>query len=96
MKSKGYDKHDMEVYIKYLIGYCTMQNCYDASKENDAEEWVKADKAMACLRESFSPTARTICKYILGLWQKDLTLSSKLQKSTTVPVLVCLEKGKST
>ena len=54
----------LETYIEDLIDYCIMQNWYDTSKETD--------KAMACLRASLSPAARTVYKYSLGLSDADL------------------------
>ena len=44
-----------------------MQNWYDTSKETDEAKWTKPDKAMACLRASLSPAARTVYKYSPGL-----------------------------
>ena len=52
---------------RILIDYCIMQNWYDTSKETDEAEWTKPDKAMACLRASLSPAARTVYKYSLDL-----------------------------
>lgn len=57
----------MEVYIEDLIDYSTMNNWHDASKETEEEKWIKADKAMACLRASLPPVVRTVYKYSLGL-----------------------------
>ena len=60
-KRTGHDKRDMEMYEEDLIDYCTLNSWYDPSK------WVKADKAIACLRASLTPSARTVFKYSLGL-----------------------------
>lgn len=70
-KTKGDEKNDMEVYIEDLIDYCTMNNWYDASKDTEEERWIKADKAMACLRASLPPAVRTVYKYSLGLSEID-------------------------
>ena len=51
--------------LEDLIDYCIIQNWYDTSKEIDETNWTKPDKAMACLRASLSPAARTMYKYIL-------------------------------
>ena len=48
-----------------------MQTWYDESKEGDAAKWTKPAKAMACLRASLPPAARTIYKYSLGLSDDD-------------------------
>lgn len=61
----------MEVYIEDLIDYCAMNNWYDASKDTEEERWIKADKAMACLRASLPPAVRTVYKYSLGLSEID-------------------------
>ena len=66
-KSTGDDKRDMEIYEEDLRDYCTRNNWYDPSKQSEAEKWVKADKAIACLRSSLTPSARTVFKYSLGL-----------------------------
>ena len=58
--------------LEDLIDYCLMQNWYDTSKETDETSWTKPDKAMACLRASLSPAARTVYKYSLGLSEADL------------------------
>ena len=71
-KTTGDEKHDLETYIEDLIDYCIMQNWYDTSKETDEAKWTKPDKAMACLRASLSPAARTVYKYSLGLSETDL------------------------
>ena len=71
LKTTGDDKHDMEVYIEDLVDYCVMHNWYDPAKESDAEKWTKPDKAMACLRASLSPAARSIYKYSLGLSEEN-------------------------
>ena len=71
-KTTGDEKHDLETYIEDLIDYCIMQNWYDTSKETDEAKWTKPDKAMACLRASLSPAARTVYKYSLGLSEADL------------------------
>ena len=71
LKTTGDDKHDMEVYIEDLVDYCVMHNWYDPAKESDAEKWTKPDKAMACLRASVSPAARSIYKYSLGLSEEN-------------------------
>ena len=71
-KTTGDEKHDLETYIEDLIDYCMMQNWYDTSKETDEAKWTKPDKAMACLRASLSPAARTVYKYSLGLSDADL------------------------
>ena len=71
LKTTGDDKHDMEVYIEDLVDYCVMHNWYDPAKESAEEKWTKPDKAMACLRASLSPAARTIYKYSLGLTEED-------------------------
>lgn len=71
LKRTGDDKHDMEVYIEDLIDYCVMQNWYDPAKETEAAKWIKPDKAMACLRASLSPAARSIYKYSLGLTEEN-------------------------
>ena len=70
-KTTGDDKHDLETYIEDLTDYCIMQNWFDPSKETDALKWTKPDKAMACLRASLSPAARTVYKYSLGLDEAD-------------------------
>ena len=70
-KTTGDDKHDLETYIEDLTDYCIMQNWFDPSKATDAEKWTKPDKAMACLRASLSPAARTVYKYSLGLNEAD-------------------------
>jgi hypothetical protein len=70
-KTTGDDKHDLETYIEDLTDYCIMQNWFDPSKETDAQKWTKPDKAMACLRASLSPAARTVYKYSLGLNEDD-------------------------
>ena len=57
----------MEIYKEDLRDYCTLNNWYDPSKQSEAEKWVKADKAIACLRSSLTPSARTVFKYSLGL-----------------------------
>ena len=49
-----------------------MQNWYDSSKEIDEAKWIKPDKAMACLRASLSPAARTVYKHSLDLSEADL------------------------
>ena len=72
-KTTGDEKQDLEPYIEDLIDYCIMQNWYDTSKETDEAKWIKPDKAMACLRASLSPAARTVCKYSMGLSEADLT-----------------------
>ena len=61
------DKRDMEIYEEDLRDYCTLNNWYDPSKQSEAEKWVKADKAIACLQSSLTPSARTVFKYSLGL-----------------------------
>ena len=71
LKTTGDDKHDMEVYIEDLVDYCVMHNWYDPAKERDEEKWTKPDKAMACLRASLSPAARSIYKYSLGLTKEN-------------------------
>ena len=71
-KTTGDEKHDLETYIEDLIDYCIMQNWYGTSKETDEAKWTKPDKAMACLRASLSPVARTVYKYSLGLSEADL------------------------
>ena len=71
-KTTGDEKHDLETYIEGLIDHCIMQNWYDTSKESEAAKWTKPDKAMACLRASLSPAARTVYKYSLGLSEADL------------------------
>ena len=48
-----------------------MHNWYDPAKESAEEKWTKPDKAMACLRASLSPAARSIYKYSLGLTKED-------------------------
>ena len=70
-KTTGDDKHDLETYVEDLTDYCIMQNWFDPSKATDAEKWTKPDKAMACLRASLSPAARTVYKYSLGLNEAD-------------------------
>ena len=70
-KLTGDDKYDMEVFVEDLTDYCTMQTWYDESKEGDAAKWTKPAKAMACLRASLPPAARTIYKYSLGLSDDD-------------------------
>ena len=65
------DKHDLETYIEDLTDYCVMQSWFDPSKETDAQKWTKPEKAMACLRASLSPAARTVYKYSLGLDEAD-------------------------
>ena len=59
-KTTGNDKHDLETYIEDLTDYSIMQNWFDPLKETDAVKWTKPDKAMACLRASLSPAARTV------------------------------------
>ena len=49
LKTTGDDKHDMEVYIEGLIGYCVMHNWNDPGKESAEEKWTIPNKAMACL-----------------------------------------------
>ena len=71
-KTTGDGKHDLETYIEDLIDYFTMQNWYDTSKETDEAKWTKPYKAMACLRASLSPAARTVYKYSLDLSEADL------------------------
>ncbi|KAL9964686.1 hypothetical protein ACROYT_G028361 [Oculina patagonica] len=71
-KTTGDEKCDLKTYIEHLTDYCIMQNWFDPSKESDAEKWTKPDKAMACLRASLSPAARTVYKYSLGLSEADL------------------------
>ena len=66
-KSTGGDKRDTEIYEEDLRDYCTLNNWYDPSKQSEAEKWVKADKAIACLRSSLTPSARTVFKYSLAL-----------------------------
>ena len=70
-KQTGDDKHDLETYIEDLTDYCVMQSSFDPSKETDAQKWTKPEKAMACLRASLSPAARTVYKYSLGLDEAD-------------------------
>ena len=70
-KTTGDDKHDLETYIEDLRDYCIMQNWFDPWKDTDAQKWTKPDKAMACLRASLSPAARTLYKYSLGLDEAD-------------------------
>ena len=70
-KQTGDDKHDLETYIEDLTDYCVMQSWFDPSKETDAQKWTKPEKAMACLRASLSPAARTVYKYSLGLDEAD-------------------------
>ena len=70
-KTTGDDKNDLETYIDDLTDYCIMQNCFDPSKETDALKWTKPDKAMACLRASLSPAARTVYKYSLAQDEAD-------------------------
>ena len=71
-RTTGDEKRDLETYIEDLTDYCIMQNWFDPSKETDAQKWTKPDKAMACLRASLSPAARTVYKYSLGLNEADL------------------------
>ena len=59
-KTTGDEKHDLETYTEDLIDYCIMQNWYDSSKETDEAKCTKPDKAMAYLRASLSPVARTV------------------------------------
>ena len=68
-KSTGDDKRDIEIYEEDLIDYCTLNSRYDPSKQlNEAEKWVKADKAIVCLRASLTAlSARTVFKYSFGL-----------------------------
>ena len=70
-KQTRHDKHDLETYIEDLTDYCIMQSWFDPSKETDAQKWTKPEKAMACLRASLSPAARTVYKYSLGLDEAD-------------------------
>ena len=70
-KTTGDDKHDVEGYVEDLIDYRIMQNWFDPSKETEAAKWTKPEKAMACLRASFSPAARAVYKYSLGLSEQD-------------------------
>ena len=70
-KTTGDGKHDLETYIEDLIDYCIMQTWYDTSKETNEAKWTKPDKAMAYLRASLSPAARTVYKYSLGLSEAD-------------------------
>ena len=51
-------KHDLETYIEDLIDYYIMQNWYETSKEGEAAKWTKSNKAMACLRASFTQAAQ--------------------------------------
>jgi len=74
-KTTGDEKQDLETYIEDLIDYCIMQNWYDTSKETDEAKWTKLDKAMACLRLSLFPAARTVYKYSMGLSEADLKKS---------------------
>lgn len=71
-KTTGDEKHDLETYIEDLIDYCTMQDWYDTSKESEAAKWTNPDKAIACLRASLPPAARTVYKYSLGLSEANL------------------------
>ena len=71
-KTTGDEKQDLETYIDDLIDYCIMQNWYDSSKETEEAKWTKPDKAIACLRASLSPTARTVYKYSVDLSEADL------------------------
>ena len=71
-RTTGDEKRDLEKYIENLTDYCILQNWFDPSKETDAQKWTKPDKAMACLRSSLSPAARTVYKYSLGLNEADL------------------------
>ena len=57
----------MEIYEEDLIDSCTLNSWYELSKQNEAVQWVKADNAIACLRASLTPSARTVFKYSLGL-----------------------------
>ncbi|CAB3979301.1 Transposon Ty3-G Gag-Pol poly [Paramuricea clavata] len=66
-KSTGDDKHDMEIFEEDLKDYCMLNNWYDLSKSTEEERWIKADKAIACLRACLTPSARTVYKYSLGL-----------------------------
>ena len=70
-KQTGDDKHDLETYIEDLTDYCVMQSWFDSLKETDAQKWTKPEKAVACLRASLSPAARTVYKYSLGLDEAD-------------------------
>ena len=70
-KTTGDDKHDLETNIEDLTDYWIMQNWFDPSEETDALKWTKPDKAMACLRASLSPAARTVYKYSLGVDEAD-------------------------
>ena len=65
------DKHDLETYVEHLTDCCIMQNWFDPSKESAEQKWNKPDKAMACLRASLSPAARTVNKYSLALSEAD-------------------------
>ena len=67
LKTTGYDKHNVEVYIEDFI----MQNWFDPSKETEAVRWTKPEKAMACLGASLSPAARAVYKYSLGSSEQD-------------------------
>ena len=71
-ETTGDEKHDLETYIEDLIDYSKMQNWYDTLKETDETKWTKPNKAMACLRASLSPAARTVYKYRLGLSEANL------------------------
>ena len=53
-----------------------MQNWYDTSKETDEAKWTKPNKAMAFLRASLFPSARTVYKYSLGLRGEKLNYKS--------------------
>ena len=70
-KTTGDDKHDLETYIEDLTDHCIMQSWFDPSKETAEQKWTKPDKAMACLRASLFPAARTVYKYSLGLSETD-------------------------
>ena len=71
-KTTGDEKHDLKMYIEDLIDYCIMQNWHNTLKEAAKAKWTKPDKAMACLRASLSPAARTVHKYSLGLSEANL------------------------
>ena len=98
-KSTRDDKRDMEIYEEDLKDYCTLNNWYGPSKQSEAEKWVKAGEAIACLRSSLTPSARTVFKYSLGLSEaeqkKPHLVLQKPCGNIMAPALVCQENGRN-
>ena len=67
-------------------------------KETDKAKWTKPDEAMACLRASKSPAARTVYKYSLGLSEADLkkphSVVNALREYYSASVGVSVERQK--